>query len=82
MDFGDPADHRVKLKESEKKHRYFDNDRELKKKQTVRHESDIICKWCSWYCHQRIDTRIGGMGNKKDEWKPSKLQHFRHRPKY
>ena len=30
MDFAVPADHRVKLKESEKKEKYLDLDRELK----------------------------------------------------
>ena len=32
MDFGLPADHRVKLKESEKKDKFLDIARELKKK--------------------------------------------------
>ena len=31
MDFAVPANHRVKLKESEKKDKYLDLDRELKK---------------------------------------------------
>ena len=35
MDFAVPADHRVKLKESEKKDKYLDLDRELNKKVTV-----------------------------------------------
>ncbi len=38
MDFAVPADHRVKLKESEKKDKYLVQTRELKK--TVEHESD------------------------------------------
>ena len=40
--------HRVKLKESEKKDKYLDLARELKK--TVEHESDgdTNCNWCSW----------------------------------
>ena len=32
MDFAVPADHRIKLKESEKKDKYIDVARELKKK--------------------------------------------------
>ena len=32
VNFAFPADHRVKLKENEKKDKYFDFDRELKKK--------------------------------------------------
>ena len=39
VDFAVPADHRVKLKESEKKDKYLDLVRELKK-ETVKHESD------------------------------------------
>ena len=31
VDFGDPADHRINLKESEKKDKYLDLARELKK---------------------------------------------------
>ena len=38
VDFAVLADHRVKLKESEKKDKYLDLARELKK--TVEHESD------------------------------------------
>ena len=45
MDFVVPADHRVKLEESEKKEKYFDFARELKK--TVEHEGDgdTNCNW-------------------------------------
>ena len=51
--------------ESEKKDKYFDLARELKK--TVEHESDdyINCNLCSWYSHQRIDTRTGGLENNR-----------------
>ena len=38
MNFDDPADHKDKLKESEKRDKYLDLARELKK--TVEHESD------------------------------------------
>ena len=33
----------------------------------MKHESDgdTNCKWCSWYSHQRIGTRTGGLGNKR-----------------
>ena len=53
VDFAVPADHKVKLKGSEK---YLDLAGELKK--TVEQKSDdyISCN-CSWCCHQRIDTR-------------------------
>ena len=63
MNFAVPADHRIKLKESEKKDKYLDLAWELKK--TVEHEIDDLtnCKWCSWYSHQRIGTRTEGFGN-------------------
>ena len=65
MDFAVSADHRVKFKESEKRDKYLDLARELKKKQTVEHESDDYtnCNWCSCYSHQRIGTRTGGLVN-------------------
>ena len=64
MDLALLADHRVKLKESEKKDEYFDLAWELK---NVKHESDVYtdCDWCYWYCHQRIDKRTGELGTKK-----------------
>ena len=40
VDFAVPADHRIKLKEFEKKDKYLDLARELKK--TVEHESDVF----------------------------------------
>ena len=62
-DFPVPDDHSVKLKEIEKKDKYLDLERELNK--TVKHESDVYtsCNWCSWYSHQRIGTKTGGLGN-------------------
>ena len=61
MDFADTVDHRIKLKENEKKDKYLDLARELKK--TVEHESDgdTNCNWCSWHKNQRIGTRTGGL---------------------
>ena len=46
VDFAVPADHRINLKESEKKDKYPDLARELKK--TVEHESNDCanCDWC------------------------------------
>ena len=63
VDLAVPADYRVKLEECEKRDKYFDIARELKK--TVEYESDenTNCNWCSWYSHQRISTRPGGLGN-------------------
>ena len=44
--FAVPADHRINLKESEKKDKYLDLARELKK--AVEHESND-CANCDWY---------------------------------
>ena len=46
MDFAVPADHRIKLKENEKKDKYLDFARELKK--NMEHEGDNYtnCNWC------------------------------------
>ena len=43
VDFAVPADHRINLKESEKKDKYLDLVRELKK--TVEHESNDSANW-------------------------------------
>ena len=63
MVFAVPVDHRVKLKESEKRDKYLDLARELKK--TVEYEIDDYtnCNWFSWYSHQRIGTWTGELGN-------------------
>ena len=46
VDFAVPVDHRINLKESEKKDKYLDLARELKK--NVKHESNDCanCDWC------------------------------------
>ena len=63
VNFEVAADHRVKLKENEKKDKYLDLARELK---TVEHESDVYinCIWYSWYSNQRIIKWTGGHRNK------------------
>ncbi len=57
VDFAVPAYHRIKLKECEKKDKYLDLARELKK--TMEHECDSYtnCDWCFWYSHPRIFKR-------------------------
>ena len=64
VEFAVPADHRVKLKESEKKDKYLDLARKFKK--NVKQESNDYtnCNWCSWYNHQRISEGTGRIGNK------------------
>ena len=76
--FAVSADHRVKLKESQKRDKYRDLARELKKKKkknnkkqkqkTMEHESDgdINCNQCIRYSHQRIGKGTGSIGNKNN----------------
>ena len=49
VDFAVPAYHRLKLKECEKRDKFLDLARELKK--TVEHEGDnnTYCDWCFWH---------------------------------
>ena len=49
VDFAVPADHRIKLKEYDKKDKYLDLARELKN--TMEHDGNNYtnCDWCFWY---------------------------------
>ena len=62
VDFAVPTDHRIKPKECEKKDKYLDLARELKK--TMEHEGDnyTICDWCFWHSNSRIIKGTGGLG--------------------
>ena len=57
MDFVIPADHKVELKESEKKGKYLDLARELQKLWNMGLERLVS--------HQKIGTRTGELGNKR-----------------
>ena len=58
----DPAGHRVKVKENEKRDKYLDFARELK---SIEHEDDgdTICSWCAWNYPKRIGKGTGRLGN-------------------
>ena len=65
VDFAVPTDHRIKLKEYEKRDKYLDLTSELKK--TMEHEGDNYtnCDWCFWHGNKRIlkgleDLEVGG----------------------
>ena len=82
IDFAIPADHRIKLKECEKKDKYLDLAREFEK--TMKHEGDnyINCDWCFWYGNQKNYQRDWRTWKLADELRPSKLQHYWERPEY
>ena len=54
------GDHGVNLKESEKRHKYLDLARELKK--TMKQKSDGDTN-CNWYSHKRTSIETGGLEN-------------------
>ena len=62
MDFTVPADRRVNLKESGKRHKYEDLDGKQKKTMEYKNESDSNCSWCALYSYQSI---YKGSGNKR-----------------
>ena len=65
VDFAVPVDHRIELKENEKKDRYIEHTRELKK--TVEHESDNYTSCNRYFCysHQKIIKGTRGLGNNR-----------------
>ena len=71
VDFAIPALHRVKLKENEKKDKYLDLTKELKK--TVEHESDVYTNYncSSWYSQQMINKGAERIDNKRSEDHPN-----------
>ena len=66
-DFVVPVNHRVELKESEKKKKKVSTRTLLEKWKTREHESngDTKCNLYARYCHQRIGKGTGGLGNKR-----------------
>ena len=59
VDFADPADYWIKLKESQKRVKYQDLSREPKKKMKHESDDDINCDWCACYSHKKIGTVTG-----------------------
>ena len=66
MDFTVPANHRVKVKESEKKDKYQDFAKELKKLWNMK----VTIK------PTLIDTMAEGLGSNLVNWRQSKLQYY------
>ena len=65
VDFAVLANHRIKVKECEKKDMYLDIAWELKK--TMEHEGDNYTNhdWRFWYSHQNINKGTGELRNKR-----------------
>ena len=81
VDFAVPSDHGIKLKESEKKDRYFDLARKLKRKWNKK--VTIIPTMIGAFCIVRKELlKVCRTWRLKDEWRTSKLQHYWKRPEY
>ena len=65
MDFTVPADHSVKIIESEKIEKYSDVARELNRQWKVG-SGDYNCSWCEWNGPQRIWKGIVTVGNQRN----------------
>ena len=81
MDFAVPADHRIKLKECEKKDKYRDLARELKKLGNMKVTIIPIVIGAFGTVTKGLlkgleDLEVG------DKWRPSKLQHYWERLEY
>ena len=60
-----PADYRIKLKESKKRDMYLDFGRDLKKIMAHDSDGDTNCNWCVLYSHQTNDTGTRGLGYRR-----------------
>ena len=50
---------------NEKRDKYLELTRELKKTMETESDGDSNCKWCAWHSHQRIGIGTRGVENKK-----------------
>ena len=66
MDLAIRADPRVRLKESEKRNKYLDLARELKKTMELENDSDTNSNCGTWISHQRFGTRTGNKRTGRD----------------
>ena len=69
VDLAVSVNHRVRLKESEKRDKYGPYKRV---EETMEHEGDddIICNWCTWNNPQRIGKTSRRLGNKRTRGDP------------
>ena len=70
-----PANHRVKIKESEKIDKCLDLAKELKKKQQkTMGIGDTKCSWCTWSSSQRLGKKDWKNRKSEEELRPSRPQ--------
>ena len=61
VDFASPDDHRIKLKEGEKKDKHKGTEKTMEPVGNNYTNRD----WCFWYCHQRIIKGTKGLGSRR-----------------
>ena len=71
VDFAVLADHRLRLKRSEKKDKYLDLTRELKKLWNMKVTFIPIIIAALGTVTKGVNKGTGGLGNKRTYWKPS-----------
>ena len=81
VDFAVPADHRVKLKESEKMEKYLDLIWEMKKLWNMKVTIIPIVIGAFGTVTKGLIKRLEDL-KKQKEWRPSKLLHYWERPEY
>ena len=67
MEFGFPADHKVKRKESEKVNKYLDLARELKKAMEHKSKGDTNCSWVTRNSSQSLRKETGVIGDQRKD---------------
>ena len=65
VDFAVQADHRVKIKENEKKRQILRSCQRTKKVTEHEGNGDTNCNLSTWNDHQRLNKRAGGVGNRR-----------------
>ena len=65
VDFADPADRRLELKESEKRNNYQDLAREVKNVRNMKVTVIKNCYSCTRSSHAKIGKSTGGLGNRR-----------------
>ena len=63
VDFAVPVNHRIKLKECEKKDKYLDLAKESKKNMEHAGDNYTNCNWCVWNSNYRITKGTGGLAS-------------------
>ena len=83
MGFAVSVDYRTKIKESERRDKYLDLSRELRKLRNMKVTViPVSFYWCTWNDLQRIEKADKNCWKLEEESRPFKLRHWSDRPEY